>query len=50
MINQADIIDAIGGWTTEGVGHKYGQGHNLVVMYGWMNKLSAFRLVSSKIN
>ena len=50
MINQVDIIDAIGGWTTEGVGHKYGQGHNLVVMYGWMKKLSAFRLVSSKIN
>ncbi len=50
MINQADIIDAIGGWATEGVGHKCGQGHNLVVMYGWMGKLSAFRLVPSNIN
>ena len=46
----ADIIDAIGGWTTEGVGHQYGQGHSLSVMHGWMGKLSAFRLVSSKIN
>ena len=46
----ADVIDAIGGWTTEGVGHQYGQGHSLSVMHGWMGKLSAFRLVSSKIN
>ena len=35
----ADIIDAIGGWTTEGVGHQYGKGHNLQVMNGWMKKL-----------
>ena len=35
----ADIIDAIGGWTTEGIGHKYGQGHSLPVMDGWMEKL-----------
>ena len=35
----ADIIDAIGGWTTEGVGHQYGKGHNLQVMHGWMKKL-----------
>ena len=32
----ADIIDAIGGWTTEGIGHRYGQGHSLTVMHGWM--------------
>ena len=35
----ADIIDAIGGWTTEGIGHQYGQGHSLTVMHGWMEKL-----------
>jgi len=35
----ADIIDAIGGWTTEGVGHQYGQGHSLNVTYGWMKRL-----------
>ena len=35
-----DIIDAIGGWTTEGIGHQYGQGHSLTVMHGWMRKLS----------
>ena len=32
----ADIIDAIGGWTTEGIGHQYGQGHRLAVTHGWM--------------
>ena len=35
----ADIIDAIGGWVTEGIGHQYGQGHSLTVMHGWMRKL-----------
>ena len=34
-------IDAIGGWTTEGVGHQYGKGHSLTVMYGWMEKLTS---------
>ena len=29
----ADIIDAIGGWTTEGVGHQYGKGHSLSTKY-----------------
>ena len=36
----ADIIDAIGGWTTEGVGHQYGKGYSLNVMHGWMRKLT----------
>ena len=35
----ADIIDAIGGWTTEGVGHQYGQGYSLPVTHGWMKRL-----------
>ena len=34
----ADIIDAIGGWTTEGVGHQYGKGHSLTVTHGWMER------------
>ncbi len=46
----ANIIDAIGGWTIEGIGHQYGKGHSLSVMHGWTGRLSAFRLVSSKIN
>ena len=35
----ADIIDAIGGWTTEGIGHQYGKGHSLAAMHGWMKRL-----------
>ena len=35
----ANIIDAIGGWTTEGVDHQYGQGHSLAVTYGWMERV-----------
>ena len=36
----ADIIDAIGSWTTEGIGHQYGKGHRITVMHGWMEKLT----------
>ena len=35
-----DIIDAIGSWTTEGIGIQYGQGHSLIVMHGWMERLT----------
>jgi len=35
----ADIIDAIGGWTTAGIGHKYGKGHDLLVKQRWMKRL-----------
>ena len=35
----ADIIDAIGGWTTEGIGHQYGEGHSLSIKLRWMKKL-----------
>jgi integrase len=35
----ADIIDAIGGWTTEGIGHKYGAGHDLEVKHRWMGRI-----------
>ena len=35
----SDIIDAIGGWTTAGIGHKYGKGHDLIVKKRWMKRL-----------
>ncbi len=35
----SDIIDAIGGWTTSGTGHKCGKGHDLHVKQRWMNRL-----------
>ena len=36
----ADIIDAIGGWTTEGISHQYGEGHSLSIKMRWMKKLA----------
>ena len=35
----SDIIDAIGGWTTTGVGQRYGTGQPLDVKAKWMDKL-----------
>ena len=35
----SDIIDAIGGWTTTGVGQRYGTGQPLEVKAKWMNLL-----------
>ena len=35
----ADIIDAIGGWTTEGVGQAYGTGHALQIKSKCMEKI-----------
>ncbi|MCW1841567.1 tyrosine-type recombinase/integrase [Prosthecomicrobium hirschii] len=32
----ADIVDAIGGWTTQGVGHGYGSGYPIDVLHRWM--------------
>lgn len=32
----ADIVDQIGGWQTEGIGHGYGQGYPLTVLQKWM--------------
>jgi hypothetical protein len=34
-----DIVDQIGGWQTEGVGHSYGNGYPLDVLSGWMSKI-----------
>jgi integrase len=35
----SDIIDAIGGWTTTGMGHGYGNGYSVDVMAKWMKKI-----------
>ena len=35
----ADVIDAIGGWTTSGVGQSYGTGQPLEVKAKWMERL-----------
>ena len=36
----SDIVDAIGGWTTEGIGQRYGKGYDLNVKTKWMGKIS----------
>ena len=35
----SDIIDAIGGWMTTGVGQRYGTGQPLEVKAKWMKRL-----------
>jgi integrase len=35
----SDIVDAIGGWKTSGVGHGYGNGYPLKVLEKWMNSI-----------
>jgi uncharacterized protein YegJ (DUF2314 family) len=37
----SDIIDAIGGWTTTGIGHAYGNGYTVDVLAKWMKKIEA---------
>jgi len=36
----ADIVDQIGGWQTEGVGHSYGRGYPLSVLAGWLSQIN----------
>ncbi len=36
----ADIVDQIGGWQTNGVGHGYGDGYPMDVLNEWMVKVS----------
>jgi hypothetical protein len=33
------MIDAIGGWTTKGIGHAYGKGYSLEILAKWMKLL-----------
>lgn len=35
----ADIVDQIGGWQTDGVGHGYGNGYPLSVLQRWMKEV-----------
>ncbi len=35
----SDIIDAIGGWSTDGVGQSYGKGYDLNILGRWMTKI-----------
>jgi hypothetical protein len=34
----SDIVDAIGGWRTAGVGQGYGEGYSLKVLGKWIDK------------
>ena len=36
----ADVVDQIGGWQTEGVGHGYGSGYPLEVLQKWMKAVT----------
>lgn len=36
----ADIVDQIGGWQTDGVGHGYGKGYPLDVLRKWVRKVT----------
>ena len=36
---QSEIIDRIGGWTSEGVGQGYGFGYPLNVLQDWIKRL-----------
>jgi len=35
----AEIIDAIGGWATDGIGHKYGMGYDSGVKHRWISRI-----------
>ena len=35
----SDISDAIGGWSTSGIGHSYGDGYDLAVKQKWLQKI-----------
>ena len=37
----SDIIDAIGGWTTKGIGHAYGKGYTVDILAKWMRKIDS---------
>ena len=37
----SDIIDAIGGWMTKGIGHAYGKGYTVDILAKWMRKIDS---------
>ena len=34
----SEIIDQIGGWSTQGVGNGYGNGYKTIAVYKWLKK------------
>ena len=36
----SDIVDQIGGWTTTGVGHSYGQGYPISILHRWLLQIT----------
>ena len=38
----ADIIDALGGWLTDGIGQSFGKGQDLQVKSKWMKKINKY--------
>ena len=44
----SDIVDAIGGWKTSGVGQGYGNGYPLEVLGKWMDKISRVSISHSQ--
>ena len=38
----SDIVDAIGGWVTQGIGQSYGSGYPLDVRHRWMSRVVLF--------
>ena len=46
----ADIIDQIGGWTSDGVGQSYGYGYPLDVLAKWMRSLEAPASAARKLS
>ena len=38
----SDIVDALGGWTAEGVGQRYGKGYEISIKAKWMEKIEIF--------
>jgi len=41
----ADIVDQIGGWQTDGIGHAYGSGYPLNVLRKWMKEVTKADMV-----
>jgi hypothetical protein len=38
----SDIVDQVGGWQTEGVGHGYGKGYPLEVLSKWLEATAGY--------
>ena len=45
----SDMIDALGGWATSGVGRRYGDGFQLRQKFTWLQQLEQHTLASLKV-